>query len=384
MGSGASREKEQIGPTGIKDVHLSHALTEKYMGLSQHGKVQAEYVWIDSDYWDGHSFDLCCKTLTLPDAPISLDDIPIWTYSGDDAKDIVIVPRRTYRDPFRGGDNVLVLADTYEEPSGDEQDHGKATKFNARAACQAAMQQAEEIGEDPWFGFEQEYYLIDPKTKWPLGWPAGRYPDKDTAFYCSVGSTKVVAREIIEAHYRACLYAGVMIGGINSEVAPAQWEFQVGPASGTQGADDLWMARYILQRLCEEYKVGVTFDPKPVPKQAGIGCHTNYSNMATRSSPGGMEAIKKQCERLRQAHDKHISNYGIGNERRLTGKHDTAAMSDFSWGIGDRAASIRIGCKVAMRDCGYYEDRRPAANMDPYLVSQLLVETTLLRKESLH
>lgn len=218
-------------------------------------------MWIDSDYWDGHSFDLCCKTLTLPDAPISLDDIPIWTYSGDDAKDIVIVPRRTYRDPFRGGDNVLVLADTYEEPSGDEQDHGKATKFNARAACQAAMQQAEEIGEDPWFGFEQEYYLIDPKTKWPLGWPAGRYPDKDTAFYCSVGSTKVVAREIIEAHYRACLYAGVMIGGINSEVAPAQWEFQVGPASGTQGADDLWMARYILQRLCEEYKVGVTFDP---------------------------------------------------------------------------------------------------------------------------
>eukprot|EP00434_Breviolum_minutum_P027703 symbB.v1.2.024504.t1/scaffold2326.1/size131277/8 len=384
MGSGASRAACEVGPTGIKDVTLNHTVTDKYMQLSQHGKVQAEYVWIDSDYWDGNSFDLCCKTLTLPDVPLSLDDVPIWSYSGDDAKDIVIVPRRTYRDPFRGGDNVLVLADTYQEPSGDEQDHGKATKFNARAACQAAMQQAEDIGEDPWFGFEQEYYLIDPKSKWPLGWPAGKYPDKDTAFYCSVGSTKVVAREIIEAHYRACLYAGVMIGGINSEVAPAQWEFQVGPASGTQGADDLWMARYILQRLCEEYNVGVTFDPKPVPKQAGIGCHTNYSNMATRSAPGGMDAIKKQCERLRQEHAKHIASYGIGNERRLTGKDDTAAMSDFSWGIGDRAASIRIGCKVAMRDCGYYEDRRPAANMDPYLVSQLLVETTLLRKESLN
>eukprot|EP00438_Fugacium_kawagutii_P015054 Skav217577 [mRNA] locus=scaffold129:176486:180644:- [translate_table: standard] len=113
MGSGAS--KRDVGPTGIKDVHLNHAVTKKYMALSQHGKVQAEYVWIDSDYWDGHSFDLCCKTLTLPDVPISLDDIPIWTYSGDDAKDIVIVPRRTYRDPFRGGDNVIVLADTYED-----------------------------------------------------------------------------------------------------------------------------------------------------------------------------------------------------------------------------------------------------------------------------
>ncbi|CAJ1358284.1 unnamed protein product [Effrenium voratum] len=381
MGSGASKS---LCKTGIKEVRLDESITKRFMQLNQHGKVQAEYVWIDSDFWDGQSFDLCCKTLTLPDAPMSLDEIPIWTYSGDDAKDIVIVPRRTYRDPFRPGDNIIVLADTYEEPSGEERDHGRPTKFNTRAACQAAMQESEDIGEDPWFGFEQEYYLLDPSTDWPLGWPKGKYPHKDTAFYCAVGSTKAVARELIEAHYRACLYAGVMIGGINSEVAPAQWEFQVGPASGTQGPDDLWMARYILQRLCEEYHVGVTFDPKPVPKQAGIGCHTNYSNMATRTAPGGMEAIKTQCERLRSAHDKHISNYGIGNERRLTGKDDTAAMSDFSWGIGDRAASIRIGCKVAQRDCGYYEDRRPAANMDPYLVSQLLVETTLLRKESLN
>eukprot|EP00913_Durusdinium_trenchii_P025162 g23621.t1 len=216
------------------------------------------------------------------------------------------------------------------------------------------MQEAEDIGEDPWFGFEQEYYLLDPKTKWPLGWPAGKYPDKETAFYCSVGSTKVIAREVIEAHYRACLYAGVMIGGINSEVAPAQWEFQVGPASGTQGADDLWMSRYILQRLCEEYGIGVTFDPKPVPKQAGIGCHTNYSNMATRSSPGHL-----RCERLRQEHAKHIANYGIGNERRLTGKDDTAAMTDFSWGIGDRAASIRIGCKVERALSSLIDDQRP-------------------------
>jgi len=382
MGSGASSKCQ--ANTGILKVGTDPLLTQKYMSLDQNGKVQAEYVWIDSDYWDGQSFDLCCKTLTLADAPVSLDEIPIWTYSGEydgKEKDVVIVPRRMYRDPFRpGNNNIIVLADTYKEPSGEEKDHGPPTKFNTRAACEAAMQKAEEAGEDPWFGFEQEYYLLDTTTNWPLGWPKGGYPDKDTAFYCSVGSQKVVARSLIESHYRACLYAGVMIGGINSEVAPAQWEFQVGPASGTLGADDLWMARFILQRLCEEFQVGVTFDPKPVLKQAGIGCHTNYSNMATRSSPGGMDAIKQQCERLRQKHEKHIGNYGIGNERRLTGKDDTAAITDFSWGIGDRKASIRIGCKVAMRDCGYYEDRRPAANMDPYLVSQLLVETTLLEK----
>eukprot|EP00440_Ansanella_granifera_P006899 gb/GFBE01007475.1/.p1 GENE.gb/GFBE01007475.1/~~gb/GFBE01007475.1/.p1 ORF type:complete len:390 (+),score=60.06 gb/GFBE01007475.1/:1-1170(+) len=384
MGCGASVAR--VGPapcgTGVHTVLLDRSITEKYMSLSQHGKVQAEYVWIDSDFWDGKSFDLCSKSLTLSDAPMSLDELPIWAYSGDDNVDVVIVPRRIYKDPFRGGDNIIVLADTYSEPDTCGQDFGAATKFNTRAACASVMEEAESIGEDPWFGFEQEYYLLDRNTDWPLGWPAGQYPDKDTAYYCAVGSTKAVARDVIESHYRACIFAGVMIGGINSEVAPAQWEFQVGPASGTQGADDLWMARYILQRICEEYDVGVTFDPKPVPKQAGIGCHTNFSNMATRTKPGGLDAIKQQCERLRANHDKHIANYGIGNERRLTGKDDTAKMTDFSWGIGDRSASIRIGCKVAHRDCGYYEDRRPAANMDPYLVSRLLVETALLKKAS--
>jgi len=360
------------------NVELDRSITRKYMNLDSGTKVQAEYVWIDSDYWDGKSFDLCSKSLTLNDAPMSLDEIPIWAYSGDDEADIVIVPRRIYKDPFRGGDNIIVLADTYLEPDMAGKEHGAPTKFNARAACAAVMAEAEEIGEDPWFGFEQEYYLLNAYTEWPLGWPAGKYPDKDMAYYCAVGSTKAVARDIVEAHYRACLYAGVMIGGINSEVAPSQWEFQVGPASGIQGGDDLWMARYILQRLCEEYGVLVTFDPKPLPKQAGIGCHTNYSNMATRSKPGGMDAIKRQCEHLREQHALHIANYGIGNERRLTGKDNTASIRDFSWGIGDRSASIRIGVKVEHRDCGYYEDRRPAANMDPYLVSRLLVETTLM------
>jgi len=135
---------------------------------------------------------------------------------------------------------------------------------------------------------------------------------------------------------------------------------------------------YQVRKSGEEYGVLVTFDPKPLPKQAGIGCHTNYSNMATRSKPGGMDAIKRQCEHLREQHALHIANYGIGNERRLTGKDNTASIHDFSWGIGDRSASIRIGVKVEHRDCGYYEDRRPAANMDPYLVSKLLVETTLM------
>eukprot|EP00933_Yihiella_yeosuensis_P047714 TRINITY_DN43628_c0_g1_i1.p1 TRINITY_DN43628_c0_g1~~TRINITY_DN43628_c0_g1_i1.p1 ORF type:complete len:271 (+),score=46.52 TRINITY_DN43628_c0_g1_i1:52-813(+) len=243
------------------------------------------------------------------------------------------------------------------------------------------MAAAKAMGEDPWFGFEQEYYLLDAQTDWPLSWPVGRCPDKDTAYFCSVGANKVAARDIVEAHYRACLYAGVQIGGINSEVAPAQWEFQVGPGSCMDAADDLWMARFILQRLCEEFSVGITFDPKPVEGWAGIGCHTNYSNNATRQKPGGLDAMKQQIELLEQNHARHIAEYGIGNERRLTGQEDAPSMSDFNFGIANRKASVRISTKCAVQDSGWYEDRRPAANMDPYAVARLLVETTLIRRQ---
>ncbi|CAK0904391.1 unnamed protein product [Prorocentrum cordatum] len=196
-------------------------------------------------------------------------------------------------------------------------------------------------------------------------------------YYCSVGATKAVGRDVVEAHYKACLYAGVKLGGVNSEVAPAQWEFQVGPCTGIDAADDLWMARYILQRLCELFHIGVTFDPKPVPGWPGIGCHTNYSTKATRALDG-LQVMEQHMELLQRRHFDHMAVYGRGNRRRLQGEDSTAKIGEFTWGIGDRSSSVRIGARVAARGCGYYEDRRPASNMDPYEVTRLLVETTLL------
>jgi len=233
--------------------------------------------------------------------------------------------------------------------------------------------------EEPWFGIEQEYFLLDLHTGWPLGWPAHSFPGKHDAYYMAIGANKAPGRDIVEAHYSACLFAGVKIGGVNGEVAPGQWEYQVGPCAGALAADDLWMSRYILERICEQYHVDITLDPKPVPGWAGIGCHTNYSTKSTRLS-GGMAVMERHIEKLQAAHNAHMKVYGEGNELRLTGADSTAGMDEFSYGVGRRDVSIRITGKVANADRGYYEDRRPAANADPYLVTKMLVQTTLLSK----
>jgi len=369
-----------------KPVHLERSLVREFLELDQRGKVQAEYVWLDCEYTDGHNFDLCSKAMTLDSAPQSVNDLPNWSYSGEEdgiAVEVIILPRRIYRDPFRRGPNIIVWTECFKCPrEGSKEEHGPPQAWNSRFACDAAMSRAIAEGEEPWFGIEQEYYLLDVNTNWPLGWPCGDFPGPQGAYFCSTGAQKAPGRDIVESHYRACLYAGVKLGGINSEVAPGQWEFQVGPAVGIAASDDLWMARYLLQRICELFQVNVTFDPKPVPEWAGLGCHTNYSTKSTRG-PGGYDVIVRHCERLQKRHKDHMEVYGDCNERRLIGNDETQSIDKFSFGVGDRGASIRIPVKAASCGCGYYEDRRPAANMDPYQVTRMIVETTLFHDDDM-
>jgi len=252
------------------------------------------------------------------------------------------------------------------------------TMSNTRSGCAAVMEKVMAIHE-PWFGIEQEYTLIYSADGYPLGWPKKGYPGPQGPYYCGVGTNKVCGRAIVEAHYRACLYAGVKICGENAEVMPSQWEFQVGPCVGAEIGDHLWMARFILQRVAEDFGVCVSFDPKPMPGDwNGSGAHTNFSTTQTRAI-NGLLHIEAYIEKLSENHQAHIKRYdpkgGKDNERRLTGFHETSDIFSFSAGVANRGASVRIPRHVENEGRGYLEDRRPASNCDPYVVSETIVKT---------
>ena len=227
-------------------------------------------------------------------------------------------------------------------------------------------------------GLEQEYTLFNLDKVTPLGWPKGGYLAPQGPYYCSAGADVAFGRAVVDAHYRACLYAGIKISGINAEVLPGQWEYQVGPAQGIEAGDMLWMSRYIMARVTEDFGVTCSFEPKPIEGDwNGSGCHTNFSTKAMREE-GGIAVIKAACEKLGAKHAEHIAVYGEGNERRLTGKHETASYKVFKYGVADRGASIRIPRDAEREGKGYFEDRRPASNCDPYVVTAKIFKTCCL------
>jgi len=346
-------------------------MSSHFLSLPQFGKVQAEYVWIG-----GSGQDLRSKTRTLDSVPKDVSELPIWNFDGSSTgqapghdSEILLHPVRIFKDPFRGGENIIVLcACTFPD--------GKAVETNYREEANRIFEKVKD--SHPWFGLEQEYTLF--KDNRPLGWPTNGYPAPQGPYYCSVGASVSFGRDIVEEHYRACLYAGVTIAGINAEVLPGQWEFQVGPCEGISQGDELWMARYLLRKVAEKHGVDVSFEPKPIPGDwNGSGCHTNFSTKAMREE-GGYEHIIAAIKRLEPKHKEHIEVYGENNHLRLTGKHETASIEKFSYGVADRGSSIRIPRQVHIDKRGYFEDRRPASNIDPYRVTSKLVKTVVLNE----
>lgn len=268
----------------------------------------------------------------------------------------------------------MVLCDTYK-PDGTPLD------TNTRYAAEKIF--SSKLEEEPWFGLEQEYFMINNKTNKPLGFPENdENPPPQGQYYCSVGSKNAFGREIAEEHLRCCIIAGIKIAGINAEVAPGQWEYQIGPCVGIEQGDHHWMSRFILERVSEKYNVSINYDAKPlVGDWNGSGCHTNYSTKLMREGLGdktGLDYINMAIEKLSLKHADHMKVYGTGNELRMTGKHETACFDKFSDGVASRGRSIRRGNATVQNKKGYFEDRRPSSNCDPYLVTSKIFETTCL------
>tara|TARA_Y100001978_G_C23652107_1_gene413991 strand:+ start:322 stop:1305 length:984 start_codon:yes stop_codon:yes gene_type:complete len=311
------------------------------------------------------------KTKILDGSVNEVKQIPIWGFDGSSTlqadgndSDCALHPVYFLPDPIRGGDNILVMCEVFNAD-------GTPHNTNTRAKLRKVAEKFE--NEKPWFGIEQEYTFF--KGRSPLGWPDGGYPAPQGPFYCGVGADEVYGRDIVEDHMEACLNAGICISGINAEVMPGQWEYQVGPLGPLQVSDEIWISRWLLYRIGEMYGVNATLHPKPVKGDwNGAGAHTNFSTKSMREK-GGIKVIEKACEKLGKKHNEHIDVYGSDNEERLTGLHETCSIKEFRYGVSDRGASVRIPMQTATDGHGYLEDRRPSANMDPYQVCRVLIET---------
>ena len=331
-------------------------------------KIKLEYIWLDG-YEPTQNLRSKTKVEEHENFQGTLAEIGNWSFDGSSTKqaeggssDCLLVPVAIYPDPARRN-GYLVMCEVL---NADKTPHVS----NHRATI-------DDDDNDFWFGFEQEYFLMDSKTDLPLGFPRGGFPGPQGKYYCSVGGRYTWGRDFVEEHADQCIDAGLNFEGINQEVACGQWEYQLFAKGAKKAGDEIWVSRYLLDRLTEKHNYYIEYHPKPLGDSDwnGSGMHANFSNSILRTC-GSRETYEKICEAFRPVTKEHIEVYGAFNEQRLTGKHETQSISDFSYGISDRGASIRIPIMVVQKGWkGWLEDRRPASNADPYKVAARIIKT---------
>ncbi|MBH07217.1 MAG: glutamine synthetase [Phycisphaeraceae bacterium] len=331
-------------------------------------KHKLEYIWLDG-YKPTQS--LRSKTKVVSDFTGNVEDACQWNFDGSSTEqaagndsDTLLKPVEVYPDPDRfGGNGWLIMCEVLNADGTPHESNGRAT--------------ITDDDNDFWFGFEQEYTLIDLDTELPLGFPKSGYPAPQGPYYTSVGARYAIGRDMVDEHLHLCLEAGLNVEGINAEVMMGQWEFQIFAKGAAKAGDEIWVARYLMERIGEKYGVAVDWHPKPVKGDwNGSGMHANFSNGAMRDQ-GGKDMMINICETFGKNIDRHISVYGADNDQRLTGLHETQSIDKFSYGEFDRGASIRIPVNTIQDDWkGRLEDRRAASNGDPYKIAAAIIKTT--------
>jgi len=328
-----------------------------------------EYLWLDG------CGNRRSKTRIVNFDVLKLDNIPIWNCDGSSVgladsngnTEVILMPTKFFSNPLINPNTVncnsfIVLCETFDidmVPLPSNHRAKAVKKFNKR------------LDEEPWFGIEQEYIMIHHKYK-------NQTPTDEGSHYCGT-QLNSIERNVAEEHMVACLKANIKYAGLNSEVTQSQWEYQVGPCEGIEAADHLTVANFLLERIAEKYNVFISYHPKLYPDKNGTGCHTNFSTARTRYE-GGIEEIHRYMEKLKNKHIEHIEVYGEANDKRLTGIHETSSYNNFSFGVGTRNTSVRIPTQVEKDGYGYFEDRRPAANCDPYEVTSIIFQTCCLEE----
>ena len=324
-----------------------------------------EYIWLD-----GYTPEPNIRSKTKiynSDAEPNLEDLPIWNFDGSSTmqaegkfSDCLLKPVKMIKDPQRKAAYLVLCEVLNPDMTPHPSNHRAMLKDDSNM----------------WVGFEQEYFIYNGEL--PLGHKKGLMKGQGE-YYCGIGSDNVSGRNIVEHHLDVCLSAGLNVTGINAEVALGQWEFQVMGKGTYEACDQLIICRYLLQRLAETYEVSINYHPKPLYGDwNGSGLHTNFSTKHMREV-GGKDYFEMMFLALKKNHEKHIENYGSDNKMRLTGKHETQSIDEFSWGVSDRGASIRVPQTTEQNNWkGYIEDRRPASNGIPYLIMKSISETVNL------
>ncbi|MBL9153718.1 MAG: glutamine synthetase beta-grasp domain-containing protein [Verrucomicrobiales bacterium] len=329
-------------------------------------KYKLEYIWLDG-YEPVRNLRSKTQVKDYDSFP-KLEQLPDWNFDGSSTRqapggssDCVLKPVAVFPDTTRKN-GVLVMCEVYNADGTPHASNDRATILD---------------DPDAWFGFEQEYFLYQDGR--PLGFPENGYPAPQGPYYTGVGYAAVgdIARQIVEEHLDLCLDAGINHEGINAEVAKGQWEFQIFGKGSKTAADQVWVARYILMRLCEKYGVDIEWHCKPLGDTDwnGSGMHSNFSTKHMREV-GGEKYFLALMDAFAKNMEEHIAVYGPDNHMRLTGLHETQSIDKFTWGVADRGSSIRVPHAFKNNGYkGYLEDRRPNSQGNPYQIASRILQT---------